>query len=160
MFYELSHYPVNCCYLVSLYVSRRVVLVELGPNGSNGHPYHDARGRPIAREFATYVQIWGRHRVWHHIFATILHNSDPSNTKGKAHLDPENGGTYGVNSHTLLALLSQIQPKMSEYEDEDWDDLPEDVQAAFQKLGYTKKMWDKDRTRESRKLLVWSGLYV
>ena len=33
---------------------------------------------------------------------------------------------------------------MSKYDDEDWDDLPEDIQEAAKVLGYTKEIWDKD----------------
>ncbi|GFH56067.1 hypothetical protein CTEN210_12543 [Chaetoceros tenuissimus] len=30
------------------------------------------------------------------------------------------------------------------YDDYDWDELPADVKAAAEKLGYTKKIWDSD----------------
>lgn len=32
------------------------------------------------------------------------------------------------------------------YDDYDWDELPADVKAAAQKLGYNQKYWDKDKT--------------
>ena len=31
------------------------------------------------------------------------------------------------------------------YDDYDWKELPPEVQAAATTLGYTKKMWDKDK---------------
>lgn len=34
------------------------------------------------------------------------------------------------------------------YDDEDWDDLPADVQEAATKLGYTKLLWDNDGEAE------------
>ena len=33
---------------------------------------------------------------------------------------------------------------MSTYEDDDWDELPEDIQEAAKVLGYTKQIWDGD----------------
>eukprot|EP00579_Thalassiosira_antarctica_P005086 CAMPEP_0201882402 /NCGR_PEP_ID=MMETSP0902-20130614/13798_1 /ASSEMBLY_ACC=CAM_ASM_000551 /TAXON_ID=420261 /ORGANISM="Thalassiosira antarctica, Strain CCMP982" /LENGTH=68 /DNA_ID=CAMNT_0048410907 /DNA_START=5 /DNA_END=211 /DNA_ORIENTATION=+ len=37
---------------------------------------------------------------------------------------------------------------MTKYDDLDWKELPKDVQAAATKLGYNKKMWDKDKEPE------------
>ena len=37
---------------------------------------------------------------------------------------------------------------MTKYEDEDWDELPAEVREAAAKLGYNKKLWDKDKTPE------------
>lgn len=34
---------------------------------------------------------------------------------------------------------------MTKYDDYDWKELPKEVQEAATKLGYTKKMWDKDK---------------
>ena len=31
------------------------------------------------------------------------------------------------------------------YEDYDWDELPDNVREAATTLGYTKKIWDKDK---------------
>ena len=31
------------------------------------------------------------------------------------------------------------------YDDYDWDELPKDIQEAAAKLGFTKKLWDKDK---------------
>eukprot|EP00587_Corethron_hystrix_P014439 CAMPEP_0113314856 /NCGR_PEP_ID=MMETSP0010_2-20120614/10748_1 /TAXON_ID=216773 ORGANISM="Corethron hystrix, Strain 308" /NCGR_SAMPLE_ID=MMETSP0010_2 /ASSEMBLY_ACC=CAM_ASM_000155 /LENGTH=67 /DNA_ID=CAMNT_0000171223 /DNA_START=225 /DNA_END=431 /DNA_ORIENTATION=+ /assembly_acc=CAM_ASM_000155 len=33
---------------------------------------------------------------------------------------------------------------MGEYDDDDWDELPEEVVAAAKVLGYTQAMWDGD----------------
>lgn len=37
----------------------------------------------------------------------------------------------------------------SKYDDYDWDELPEDVKAAAELLGYTKKIWDTDGKPET-----------
>ena len=34
------------------------------------------------------------------------------------------------------------------YDDYDWKELPPDVQKACEKLGYNKKLWDKDGKSE------------
>eukprot|EP00588_Corethron_pennatum_P009292 CAMPEP_0194274718 /NCGR_PEP_ID=MMETSP0169-20130528/7732_1 /TAXON_ID=218684 /ORGANISM="Corethron pennatum, Strain L29A3" /LENGTH=72 /DNA_ID=CAMNT_0039017989 /DNA_START=90 /DNA_END=308 /DNA_ORIENTATION=- len=34
---------------------------------------------------------------------------------------------------------------MTDYDDDDWDELPPNVQAAAAVLGYTKAMWDGDK---------------
>ena len=34
---------------------------------------------------------------------------------------------------------------MSNYEDHDWDELPADVKAAAEVLGYNKNAWDNDK---------------
>ena len=34
---------------------------------------------------------------------------------------------------------------MTKYDDFDWKELPKEIQAAATKLGYNKKMWDKDK---------------
>lgn len=31
------------------------------------------------------------------------------------------------------------------YDDDDWDELPDEIQQAAKVLGYTKKLWDKDK---------------
>eukprot|EP00429_Kryptoperidinium_foliaceum_P010257 CAMPEP_0176003382 /NCGR_PEP_ID=MMETSP0120_2-20121206/1144_1 /TAXON_ID=160619 /ORGANISM="Kryptoperidinium foliaceum, Strain CCMP 1326" /LENGTH=74 /DNA_ID=CAMNT_0017336021 /DNA_START=57 /DNA_END=281 /DNA_ORIENTATION=- len=31
------------------------------------------------------------------------------------------------------------------YDDYDWKELPDNIKAAAEKLGYNKKLWDKDR---------------
>jgi hypothetical protein len=32
------------------------------------------------------------------------------------------------------------------YDDSDWDELPADIKAAAEVLGYNKKLWDRDKT--------------
>ena len=34
------------------------------------------------------------------------------------------------------------------YDDYDWDELPKEIQDAAKVLGYTKKLWDNDKTPE------------
>lgn len=38
------------------------------------------------------------------------------------------------------------------YEDYDWAELPDDAKEAATTLGYTKKMWDKDKEPDCMKL--------
>ena len=47
-------------------------------------------------------------------------------------------------------LYSMAPPAamVKKMEDDDWDELPADVQEAATKLGYNKKLWDKDKTPE------------
>eukprot|EP00547_Thalassionema_nitzschioides_P002411 CAMPEP_0194200754 /NCGR_PEP_ID=MMETSP0156-20130528/1227_1 /TAXON_ID=33649 /ORGANISM="Thalassionema nitzschioides, Strain L26-B" /LENGTH=67 /DNA_ID=CAMNT_0038925801 /DNA_START=627 /DNA_END=830 /DNA_ORIENTATION=+ len=33
---------------------------------------------------------------------------------------------------------------MTKYEDYDWEELPDDVKEAAEKLGFTEEMWDDD----------------
>eukprot|EP00536_Pseudo-nitzschia_multiseries_P010432 jgi/Psemu1/203252/e_gw1.318.5.1 len=34
---------------------------------------------------------------------------------------------------------------LDKYEDYDWVELPEDIKKLCEDLGYTKKLWDKDK---------------
>jgi hypothetical protein len=34
---------------------------------------------------------------------------------------------------------------MGEYDDDDWEELPSEIQEAAKLLGYTEELWDKDR---------------
>jgi hypothetical protein len=34
----------------------------------------------------------------------------------------------------------------TKYDDYDWDELPADIKAAAELLGYTKKLWDGSKT--------------
>ena len=34
---------------------------------------------------------------------------------------------------------------MTKYEDEDWDDLPEDIKEAAKVIGHSKDTWDNDK---------------
>mmetsp|Transcript_26843 Transcript_26843/g.62752 ORF Transcript_26843/g.62752 Transcript_26843/m.62752 type:complete len:96 (-) Transcript_26843:205-492(-) len=38
---------------------------------------------------------------------------------------------------------------LDKYEDYDWDELPKDIQELCAILGYTKKLWDKDKEPEA-----------
>lgn len=42
-----------------------------------------------------------------------------------------------------VAFLNKKMPE-NKYDDHDWDELPEEVKEAAKKLGYKKKIWDKD----------------
>mmetsp|Transcript_4583 Transcript_4583/g.6758 ORF Transcript_4583/g.6758 Transcript_4583/m.6758 type:complete len:86 (-) Transcript_4583:315-572(-) len=44
------------------------------------------------------------------------------------------------------------------YEEYDWDELPAEAKEAAGKLGYNKKIWDKDKTPEGIKDKDWSDL--
>lgn len=49
-------------------------------------------------------------------------------------------------------------PKFPKYSDHDWDELPEDAKEAAIVLGYTKKLWDKNRTPEPIRDCGWEDL--
>jgi hypothetical protein len=34
---------------------------------------------------------------------------------------------------------------MGKYDNDDWDELPSEIQEAAKLLGYTKALWDKDK---------------
>ena len=37
---------------------------------------------------------------------------------------------------------------LDEYEDDDWDELPAEIQKLCEGIGYTQKLWDKDKDPE------------
>lgn len=58
----------------------------------------------------------------------------------------------------LTDVICCCLPTFPKYSDHAWDDLPEDAKKAAIVLGYTKKLWDKDRTPEPIRDCVWEDL--
>eukprot|EP00547_Thalassionema_nitzschioides_P005166 CAMPEP_0194217008 /NCGR_PEP_ID=MMETSP0156-20130528/20145_1 /TAXON_ID=33649 /ORGANISM="Thalassionema nitzschioides, Strain L26-B" /LENGTH=78 /DNA_ID=CAMNT_0038945917 /DNA_START=127 /DNA_END=363 /DNA_ORIENTATION=+ len=57
-----------------------------------------------------------------------------------------------------MVSLCCCLPASPKYEDYDWNELPEDAKKAAQTLGYTKKMWDKDKSPEGLEDKEWEQL--
>jgi hypothetical protein len=49
-------------------------------------------------------------------------------------------------------------PPEPKYNDYDWDELPEEARKAAETLGYTKKLWDKNKDPEAISDLDWDQL--
>jgi len=51
--------------------------------------------------------------------------------------------SLATNNHQPQPLNTTMTTK---YDDDDWDELSAEVQKLFKLLGYTKSLWDNDKT--------------